>query len=117
MEKKTIIYRDGLPPIAFTGEKIGYGSNEIQNGNRANRWTEVAIWKTKGGRYIAHVERYTCWQGESGSSDGTSCGTVAEVIAALRNEDGLLGVVSQKAVEQASETDPAFANAWVEEVE
>jgi len=91
--------------------------NEIQNGNRANRWTEVAIWKTKGGRYIAHVERFTQWQGESGSSEATSCASVFEVIECLQGEDGILGVVSQKAVEQASETDPAFANAWVEEVE
>lgn len=116
MEKVTI-KRDGLPPIAFTGSEIGSASNEIQAGNRANRWTKVTIYRTQGGRYIASVNRLTCWQGESDACEAKSLATASEVIAFLQNDQQELGSVSQEAVEEAATNDPAFAAAWVEVVE
>lgn len=118
MEKHQI-KRDGLPPIAFIGECIGSGSNKIQGGNRANRWTEVDIYRTKGGRFVGAVRRRTCWQGESDHDSAGSFATAPDVIGWLRGDNGgdELGAVSQEAVEKAVENDPAFAVAWIETVE
>ena len=77
--EKLIIKRDGLPPIAFTGEQIASADNRVGNdGNRANRWTEVAIYRTKGGKFIAALTRLTCWQGESDRHAAASFSSAAE---------------------------------------
>ena len=116
--EKLIIKRDGLPPIAFTGEQIASADNRVGNdGNRANRWTEVSIYRTKGGKFIAALTRLTCWQGESDRRAAASFATAAEVIEWLKEGESELGSVSQEAVEKATKAAPEFAAAWVEEVE
>jgi len=114
---KHIIKRDGLPPIAFTGEEIASASNHSHQGSAQNRWTEVSIYRTKGGRFIAKVSRITCWQGESDQTTATSCATAEGVIEWLKEGQDELGSVSQEAVEKAAKVEPAFAAAWVEVVE
>lgn len=118
MEKHKI-GRDGLPPIVFTGEHIGGGSSHSHQGPNQNRWTEVNIYRTKGGRYVWSLAHRTIWQGESDSWSAGSCATAAEVIEALKGdrEGGKLGSVSERAVVRATENDEAFAALWVEEVE
>jgi hypothetical protein len=116
MEKYTI-RRDGLPPIAFTGEPIAAASNHSHQGPNQNRWVNVEIYRTQGGAYVAAVERRTCWQGESDAFSAAARKTAAEVIDWLKKDDGTIGDVSQDAVEQAVTNDPGFAAAWVEIVE
>jgi EXLDI family protein len=116
MEKYTI-KRDGLPPLAFTGEQIASASNRIRGGNDSTRWTEVKLYRTQAGKYVALVERVTQWQGESDHRTATSKATAAEVIEWLKEGEIQLGSVSQDVIEQAAQVDPAFAAAWVEEVE
>jgi hypothetical protein len=111
------IRRTGLPPIRFTGEQIGKGSTRSIRGEGQNRWTEVSIYHTQGGRYVAHVGRITCWQGETDHHAAVSKATPQEVVAWLKGEDDKLGRASQEAVEMAAKNDPAFAEAWVEAVE
>jgi hypothetical protein len=117
--ERHIITRDGLPPISFTGELIGDADNSIsRDGNRANRWTEVEIYRTKAGKYVGHVRSLTCWQGERNHDAATSTVTAGELIDWLRKDnDGELGPVSQEAVEEAVKVDQGFAAAWIEEVE
>ena len=112
-----MIKRDGLPPIAFTGEEIASASNEITGNGRANRWTSVKVYRTKGGKFIAALSRLTCWQGESDRHSAASFATAGEIITWLREGESELGSVSQEAVEKATKVEPAFAAAWVEEVE
>ena len=118
MEKHTI-KRTGLPPIVFTGERISSASNRYGPNGHRNRWFEVRIYRTKGGKYVALFYGYTQWQGESDHLTADSFGSVGEVIDWLRLKyaDGLLDEVGQEAVEEAAENDPAFAAAWVEVVE
>lgn len=111
------IKRTGLPPIKFNGELIGSGSTEIEHGNRANRWTEVEIYKTKGGKFIASVGRLTIWQGESDHYKAASFEKATDVIEWLKGEGGTLGKASQTAVEKAVQADPSFADAWIEVVD
>jgi hypothetical protein len=117
MQKHTI-KRDGDRPIVFTGELIGKGDNQVgSDGNRANRWTEVAIYRTKGRRYVAELTRHTCWQGESDRRSAGSFATAGELIEWLKEGEDSLGSVSQEAVEDAAKNDDGFAAEWVEEVE
>jgi EXLDI family protein len=112
--EKIVIKRDGLPPIAFTGEEIGSGCNR---GHNSTRWTTVRIYRTAGGRFVAEVKRRTQWQGESDDFSGTSKATAEEIIEWLRGDGETLGGVSQEAVEEAAKNEPAFAAAWVETVD
>lgn len=111
------IKRTGLPPIKFSGEVIGSGSTEIEHGNRSNRWTEVEIYKTKGGKFVATVGHLTIWQGESDHYKAQSFEKASDAIEWLKGEGGTLGKASQSAVEKAVQNDPSFAEAWVETVE
>ena len=112
------INRTGEPPLRFTGVEIGSGDTRIEGGNRANRWTEVTIYRTKGGKLIAHVGYRTCWQGEHDTDNAKSFETPAELVEWLKDDnDGRLGRASQEACEDAAKNDEAFGKAFVEEVE
>ena len=113
----TVIKRDGLPPIRAVITHEWSDDNSIQGGNHANRWTEVAIYKTKGGKYIAKISRKTQWQGESDTCDADVFSTPHDVIRFLKEGEDRLGGVSQGAVEKACEQDEAFAAAYVVDVE
>ena len=110
------VTRTGHPPLRFTPVSTWTASNEIQGGNRANRWTQVTIWKTSTGKYVARVSRFTCWQGENDSHDAEAFQTPTEVIEYLKGDEGHLGRVSQEAIEDACKEDPEFAKAFVVEV-
>lgn len=116
--KSVTITRTGEPPLRFTGVEIGSGDTRIEGGNRANRWTEVTIYRTKGGKLIAHVGYRTCWQGEHDTDNAKSFETPAELVEWLKDDnDGRLGRASQEACEDAAKNDEAFGKAFVEEVE
>jgi hypothetical protein len=118
MENYTI-KRDGLPPIVFIGDKIGHGTTRSDNGPGQNRWTDVDIYRTHGGKYVAYVGRMTIWQGESDRRAATSKATPKEIIQWLKDdtESYTLGDASQEAVEAAVKVDTEFAAAWVEKVD
>lgn len=112
-----IVSRDGLPPIKFTGELIGEANNNFQNGNTANRWTRVEIYRTKGGKYVAQVARMTRWQGESDRYEAMSKPDAPQIIRWLQGDEEKLGSVSQEAVERACKVDESFAAVWVETID
>lgn len=112
------ITRTGEPPLRFAGVEIGSGDTKIDGGSRANRWTEVTIYITKGGKYIAHVGYRTCWQGEHDTDNARSFTTPAELVEWLKEDnEGRLGRASQEACEEAAKNDSEFGKAFVEEVE
>lgn len=115
--EKLIIKRDGLPPIAFTGEQIASADNAIGHNGHANRWTTVRIYRSKGGKFIASLSRSTQWQGESDRHAAVAFESAAEIIDWLKEGESELGAVSQEAVEKAAKVAPEFAAAWVDEVE
>lgn len=111
------VTRDGLPPIIFTGEHLAHASTKTVSGPGQNRWTEVDLYKTQGGNYIAAVVRYTIWEGESDRYSAKSFTSVPDVIEWLKEGEDRLGSASQEAVEKAACCEPAFAEAWVEHVD
>lgn len=110
---KHVIKRDGLPPLAFTGKIIG---SAISTGER---WTEVRIYKTKGGNYVAEVGRYTQWDDDEHppTINATSCNSAYAVVEWLKEGKDVVGRVSQQAIEAAVQVDSGFIATWVETVE
>jgi len=111
------ITRDGQPPLKFSGQEITSASNSVAHGQQQNRWTEVSIYRTRGGKIVLKVTHRTIWQGESNHTLATSVATAAEAIEWLKLDDGRIGGVAQEALHNASKSDPEFAAAYAENVE
>lgn len=117
MMKSYSLSRQGLPPIRFEGEIVGEGTTHSHQGSGQNRWTEVDIYRTKGGKFVVQVARMTIWEGESDHYSAASKATPKEIIDWLKGDDGTLGKASQEAVENAVKNCQEFAAVWVENVE
>lgn len=76
---------DNAPDIRFTGELVARASSSDNNAagrrysGQTGRWTELALYKTQGGKYICHQVGRTHWQGERDRRSGEVCETLAEV--------------------------------------
>lgn len=77
---------DNAPRIRFSGELIASASS---SDNRAmgssysgvtGRWTELELYKTKGGKFVCHTIERTRWQGERDRCSGKVCDTIDDVI-------------------------------------
>lgn len=69
---------DNKPNLRFTGELLA----SVSNSDNTGRWTELALYKTKGGKYVCHEIARTSWgtlQNERDSFKGKLCETLAEV--------------------------------------
>jgi hypothetical protein len=83
------IKRDGLRDLTFRGELLAEGSSHSHQGDRQNRWNEIHVYRTKGGKLVLHREYFTCWQGEHGASTADAYATPKELFDGLtRGEDG-----------------------------
>lgn len=85
-DMETFVLRiDNEPNIRFTGELLAKSSSSDNNAagssysGSTGRWTELALYKTKGGKYICHQIGYTRWQGEHDIYSGEVCETLDEV--------------------------------------
>lgn len=112
--EQIVITRTGERPLRFTGILISEGTNKTPE---SNRWANVRIYRTKGGKVVVWVERRTQWQGERDNDAAMSFTTAGEAIDWLRKEDGSFGISSQDAIERAAAKDQEFAAAWTEDVE
>jgi EXLDI family protein len=77
------IVRDGQPDLRFVGEKVGEASNRSYQGSRQNRWTEIAIYQTKDGRYVVSVKHRSQWEGESDHASAVVAGSPLALLGAL----------------------------------
>lgn len=118
--EKVVIRRTGFPPLQF---KSVQSWEATSRNHKSTRWTDVRIYRTVGGRYVAEVRSLTLWEGEQDFSKAQSFASAQEVIEWLKDDDGRLGRVSQEAVDRASgmsgsgEADPGFVEVFVEVVE
>lgn len=71
--------RTGQPPLAFAGELVAEASSKQHQGPLQNRWHEVAVYRTQGGKWVGAVAFRTVWQGE----DDRHTAEVADTPAAL----------------------------------
>lgn len=96
---KTIkLTRDGDKDVMFTGELLAKGSSRK---NDSTRWTEIRLFKSKAGNYIASVVGRSLWEGEHNRYQVHLCGSSTEsVIEALR-EEGHLGWLAKDVLAEA----------------
>lgn len=83
--------RDGDTPLVFRGEAIAESDTREHQGDGQNRWHQVTIYRTAGGRYVVAVEYHTQWQGESDRYDAVALGVgTPDVAELLRMYDGVI---------------------------
>jgi len=76
---------DNAPSIRFAGELIASAAssdNQAMGGgyiSQNDRWTELSLYKTKGGKFICHRIGRTRWYGERDRFSGKVCETLIEV--------------------------------------
>lgn len=87
MSDDTITLRvDNKPDLRFEGECIGAASSSDNNASGSSysgstgRWTELKLYKTKGGRLVCHEIGCTRWQGERDLYKAKVCEKTEEVI-------------------------------------
>lgn len=79
------ISRDGDTPLTFRGEEIATANSHADEGGNRNRWHEVTVYRTEGGRYVVGIEYHTQWRGEQDRHDAVALGPdLAEVAECLR---------------------------------
>ena len=82
-DKMTVrtIRRDNELNLRFTGYLVGSSSSHDPiSGPNNTRWTELRIWRTKGGRLVCGECHLTQWQGESDTYNAIVCDTEKEVV-------------------------------------
>jgi len=76
---------DNAPSVRFTGELVASAASSDNQAmgssysGQTGRWTELALYKTKGGKFICHQVGRTRWQGERDRFSGKVCETLEEV--------------------------------------
>ena len=81
-----VIERDNAPSLKFTGVCLASAkssSNRAMGSSysgQTGRWCELALYKTRGGKFVCSQIGYTQWQGEKNRYSGAVCETEAEVI-------------------------------------
>ncbi len=60
------VSRSGQAPLAFTGECLGRSNGDNRGGREQNRYHNIAVYRTQGGKWVLYVEYCTHWQGEEG---------------------------------------------------
>lgn len=74
---KITIDNDNAPNLRFSGELIASESSKTYS---SNRWTELNVWKTKGGRYVCQQIGHTQWANETTRYSAKVCEDLEEVI-------------------------------------
>jgi hypothetical protein len=77
---------DNKPSMKFVGERIASTSSSVEQSSNyysgsVGRWTDLELYKTKGGKWICHQTGHSQWDGEHTRYTGAVCGTEEEVIA------------------------------------
>lgn len=72
------VLRDNKPNIRFSGEELAEATSYHAH-NNDTRWTELALYYTKGGKYICERVDLTRWQGERDRYSAAICDTMDEV--------------------------------------
>ena len=83
MEKFTLT-RDGERDLTFTGETIASASSSPESARgdysgSVGRWTELHLYRTKGGKYVCQSIGRTQWQGEHDRFKAAVCDDAAGV--------------------------------------
>lgn len=99
--------------LRFKGRLLG--ESDSHDDPDQKRWTEVNIYVTEKGKYVAQTIGRTTMPDEEVLYRAWLCDTAEQVVDALRRR-GALTFVVKDALEQAAERDPAFKDALIEDI-
>jgi hypothetical protein len=116
MQEYTVT-RDGQKDLRFSGELLVEANNKWVAGRENNRWHELSLYRTTGGKYVLQEVYRTQWQGEIDRHGAAVYGTAEEVLDALTCEDGGLSDLDKELLQRAAKADPGFASLWTETLE
>jgi hypothetical protein len=82
--KEHTIKRDNERDLVFTGEQIASVSSTPNNASSSysgstGRWTELRLYRTKGGKYVCQSIGRTQWEGEHDRHGAVVCETAEAV--------------------------------------
>jgi len=78
------IARSGFPSLAFSGELLATASSEDAKGLE-KRYHKLALYKTKGGSWVIHIQYLTTWNSEVSHSEVLVTSQRSEIIELLEN--------------------------------
>jgi hypothetical protein len=83
--QRYVLKRDGEADVRFTGERIAEASSSAERSRgdysgTTGRWTELSLYRTKGGKYVCHSVGRTQWQGEHDRYATEVCNSEAAVV-------------------------------------
>jgi len=86
--KQFTIKRTGERSLRFAGRLVAEAESSPNNAHpswsrETGRWTELRLYRTAGGKYVAEQVHRTQWQGESDSHAARVCRTDPEVVEFL----------------------------------
>lgn len=85
--EEVVLPRTGLAPLKFRGELVAWSDGSRQGGREQNRWHELAVYRTAGGKFVVSVEYHTRWQGEQGHEVAAVVDGPADVVRKLAEYD------------------------------
>jgi hypothetical protein len=62
--EEVTVFRDGEKNLRFVGELLASASSRSHQGPRSQRWQELTLYRTQGGKFVAARVGRTIWQGE-----------------------------------------------------
>jgi hypothetical protein len=79
------VQRDGDRDIEFDGELIAEAETSANNASPdysgdTGRWTELQLYRTKAGKFVASCVSRTQWQGERDTHEAAVCENEADVV-------------------------------------
>ncbi|UYV20949.1 hypothetical protein K1Y77_17165 (plasmid) [Halomonas qaidamensis] len=77
------VERDNDADLRFKGEQVATASSHHFEGPRNIRWTELTLYRTKGGKLVCEEIGRTRWQGERTRHSAVVADTEAELVKAL----------------------------------
>lgn len=76
--------RAGEPPLVFTGQIIAESKGKWAAGKEQNRWHDLCLYRTQGGKYVLEIYYQTHWEGELGHRTAFEVSGAEELTDVLR---------------------------------
>lgn len=84
-----VLKRTGDRPLKFNGELVAEVGGKWHAGAEQNRWYEIRVYRTAGGKYVVEVAYETMWQGEDSYHYARVCNTIRDVLEEIEFFDPL----------------------------
>lgn len=108
------VYRDDGRDLRFQGVVLGRATSYVDG---SERWTEITIFKTDKGNYVASVVGLSIVPGESDRYKAVRSNSAEDIVTFLSHPvKRFLTIVAKGALEAAAVNDDSLAGALVEEV-